>query len=369
MVYKNISIKNIRGIKSCEIEGLSRVNIFLGKNNCGKSSLLESIFLLTGNSNPRLIVNIDLFRNLGHTQSDDFRFLFYKLNYSNHVIIESKNFNDDGFRRVTISPMTENKSALEKDIVKSAINSIITTDSFFQEEAVNGLRMFGEVKKKNSQTKKFETFIDMNYDLNGTRSFQLKGRINISNEIKAIFQHSNSTTANDIFTRLETLLIAKKKKDLIEALQNVDESVQDIILGSNNVIYFDCSADKYIPSNLMGDGFLKLLNIYVNIEEVKNGILLIDEIDNGLHFSVLKTLWKLILKSAKQYNVQLFCTTHSSETLVKLNEVIQEELGNEDYSKDIAYFNLIKDKNGNIKALRYDYNKAEFSFDHNLEIR
>ncbi len=67
-MYKSFKIENFRGIKKCELTELKRINIFLGKNNCGKSSILEAIFLLTGYNNPILSVNIDLFRNLGHNK-------------------------------------------------------------------------------------------------------------------------------------------------------------------------------------------------------------------------------------------------------------------------------------------------------------
>ena len=83
MIYQTLEIENFRGIKKLEVKDLNSINIFVGKNNSGKSSILEALFLLTGISNPELILRIDRFRNLIHSEEDDFRFAFYNLNYQN----------------------------------------------------------------------------------------------------------------------------------------------------------------------------------------------------------------------------------------------------------------------------------------------
>lgn len=79
MILSKISIENFRGIKTAQIDDLSRINLLVGKNNCGKSSILDAIFLLLGANNPGLIVQIDNIRGLLHTEANDFRFSFYKL--------------------------------------------------------------------------------------------------------------------------------------------------------------------------------------------------------------------------------------------------------------------------------------------------
>ena len=47
-MIKTIEIEHFRGIRHAKIDGLKEVNIFFGKNNCGKSSLLDAIFLISG---------------------------------------------------------------------------------------------------------------------------------------------------------------------------------------------------------------------------------------------------------------------------------------------------------------------------------
>lgn len=83
-----IEIEHFRGISHAKIDGLKEVNIFFGKNNCGKSSLLDAIFLISGLSNPKLPININLLRNYLRFEPSDLALDFYTLvefNYKNCV--------------------------------------------------------------------------------------------------------------------------------------------------------------------------------------------------------------------------------------------------------------------------------------------
>ena len=97
--FKNIDIKNFRGIKHLLIDDFSRVNVFLGQNNSGKSSVLEAIFLLAGMSNPDLPLGLNkvrtrIFRN---TYLQEVRYQFYNLNLKNTPEFSSQQM--DGISR------------------------------------------------------------------------------------------------------------------------------------------------------------------------------------------------------------------------------------------------------------------------------
>ena len=71
--------------------------------------------------------------------------------------------------------------------------------------------------------------------------------------------------------------------------------------------------EERIPIGSLGDGTWRMLGLILSLIGSKNGILLIDEIDTGLHHTVMSEMWKLICKTAKKLNVQVFATTHSSD--------------------------------------------------------
>ena len=89
-MIKDIKINNFRSINKADIEGFRRVNLLFGKNNCGKSTLLESIFLLTGQSNPTIPVVINFVRGYNKTDEKDLFLNFHNLNINDPIIISSK---------------------------------------------------------------------------------------------------------------------------------------------------------------------------------------------------------------------------------------------------------------------------------------
>lgn len=90
-MFKSIEIEHFRGISHAKIDGLKEVNIFFGKNNCGKSSLLDAIFLISGLSNPKLPININLLRNYLRFEPSDLALDFYTLDTSRPIRIKASN--------------------------------------------------------------------------------------------------------------------------------------------------------------------------------------------------------------------------------------------------------------------------------------
>ena len=77
---EQIKIENFRGLDNLEISNFGQINLFVGKNNCGKSSILESVFLSAGMSNPLLPANVNNFRGLNKSVND-LKYIFHKLKF------------------------------------------------------------------------------------------------------------------------------------------------------------------------------------------------------------------------------------------------------------------------------------------------
>src|SRR3954465_2993506 len=63
-MFKSLVVKNFRGFKDVKVDRLSRVTLFVGHNNIGKTAVLESLFLLLGGQNPQLTMTINVFRGI-----------------------------------------------------------------------------------------------------------------------------------------------------------------------------------------------------------------------------------------------------------------------------------------------------------------
>jgi len=90
MSFQQISIRNFRAIASLEIENIKQINLLTGRNNCGKTSVLEAISLLIGMSNPLWAVSIHNLRGLGLTNNKDFSYLLHGFDSSGNPAISGK---------------------------------------------------------------------------------------------------------------------------------------------------------------------------------------------------------------------------------------------------------------------------------------
>ena len=122
--------------------------------------------------------------------------------------------------------------------------------------------------------------------------------------------------------------------------------------------------DKNLSIGTMGEGFISSLiiisNLLVTAWKDKDVIILIDEIENGFHRTTLKKLTGTILKFTKEYNIQLFITTHSEEFL---NELYKLELKN-----TVSLYRMENEKSG-IKAIYYSEEEAKELLNEGWELR
>lgn len=366
MIFKALTIKNFRGIRNCTINGFTRVNLILGRNNSGKSSILEAFFLLSGAGNPTFAVNADNWRGLIHNENNDFRFIFYNLNCHSNIQIKGDKFDDMNFMSLAISPKKRtSNSQIKTGIANTNLpNALTGADT----EIIDGLDYSIIVKERHSTSKEYSASIISERNSNGLFTLNTKPAVGFINQFNSVYQFSNSRAGLEIAKQIEKIIIERRKPDVIKVLKTLDPKINDISLGANNMIYFDTGLEQFIPFQLMGDGVVKLLQIIANIENATKGILLIDEIENGLHFSAFETLWNLVFTSAKLYNCQIFITSHNDEVLNSLSLFLSREKGKE-FRNEMSCYTLVKKDNDDIEALKYEYDQLEFAINNKIEIR
>ncbi len=113
----------------------------------------------------------------------------------------------------------------------------------------------------------------------------------------------------------------------------------------------------------MGDGISRLLSIILAIATTKDGVVLIDECENGLHHSVMPRIWKAIGQAAREYNCQVICTTHSYECLAAAQEGLSGDL-----AEDFSYIRIDRD-DGNCTAKHFDHEMLTMAVKNNMEVR
>ena len=358
MIYKDITIEKFRGIKSLPIKDLGRVNLFVGKNNSGKTSVLEAIFLITGISNPQLAISIDLFRELVHNEADDFRFIFYGLDYLNEPKLEALLYSRT-VRTLNIQPTLTTRVNSSDSSIEISKTSASTSDLNLSSD---GIVFNFSIKAYHSRVTTHKSTLSFE-----GRTFKQEPAKNYKETLAGVFISSNFSNAADLPARLERIIVEKRKSDIIEILKIVDQNIKDIIIGVNNMIYLDIGLNKYIPTNMQGDGLNKLLKFITAIYYNKDGLIFIDEIENGFHYKIFRSLWKAIIKAAQVFNVQLFITTHNYELITQLKNALDDQ-EMESERANISTYSLIRNQD-NISAIRYDYSQFENAISAGLEIR
>jgi AAA15 family ATPase/GTPase len=119
-----------------------------------------------------------------------------------------------------------------------------------------------------------------------------------------------------------------------------------------------------LPLALFGDAINRIADIILRIVNNENSIILIDEIENGIHHSNQVAFWSILYRLAKELNVQIFATTHSLEMIKSFIEAGAE------YENMAAHFELTRNlKTGKIVAIKRDLDTLEYGISHNKEVR
>jgi AAA15 family ATPase/GTPase len=121
--------------------------------------------------------------------------------------------------------------------------------------------------------------------------------------------------------------------------------------------------DHPVPIGSMGDGMWRMMAMAIAIAHCKDGVLLIDEIDTGLHYTVMANMWRLIFGAAKELNVQVFASTHSSDCIRSLAELCYLET---DVADNVTLQRIERDKEN---AVAYTAEEIEIAAERRVEVR
>jgi predicted ATP-dependent endonuclease of OLD family len=315
-MLRSLKIENFRCFPSFELNKLGRINLLVGKNNSGKTSILEAIQLLY--SRNRLEVFVDIMEGRGEYLFDekrnrvlDIRHLFY-----GHEV-------DDG-SQFSVFGTNTNKN---KELIVSLGFSENSQLSLFKPEDFQLIIKWNGTKNEEKRIP-----IDpngglklSNYSLPRQRIFKEPTNAYVLPQFVPASSLSGQTM-NELF---DQIVLTPNEELVIKALQNIEPMIERIASISfrpgNSFVLKLAGSDQRVPIGSMGDGILRILGLTLAIVNAKGGVLLVDEIDTGLHFTAMYDMWKLIYETAKQLNIQVFATTHSRDCWESLAEIAETE--------------------------------------------
>ena len=348
-MYKSFRVQNFRGFKDLRLDDMARVNLIAGKNNTGKSALLEAIFTNTGEYDAfRLLRATEV--NLGESDGSEWEPLFHNLDTNSPIRMCGG---------VVVAPLSpEEMECLDITVVDiDALPDNSRLVRFTDEEDPDVSSRFLEFKPGNGVA----------VHLAWSRRFYRNVR-KPDLRFKTVFIPSSEMVPRSQDTkRFSELLVARKSDTLLQVLREFEPRLTHLaLIGEPASIYGDLKGlEQPMPISSMGEGIRRITSLLLAISTTPDGIVFIDEIENGLHYSVQTSVWEAIAEAARTYNVQIFTTTHSYEMIRAAHEAFQ---GREPF--DFRLYRLGRNKDNNdIRVVSYNKEILNATIENNFEMR
>jgi AAA15 family ATPase/GTPase len=344
---QNLEITNFKCFKDLKVSGIGRVNLIGGKNNVGKTAFLEAIELFASSNAPYdLAFIIDAILRRRQNEVDQYELDFF---YNQNVII---NINSK-FKSCRINLV----SAIKYDPAEKITDYI--GDFLDLSVVTNG----GEIKASIPITK----LTHPNRSLTDSRRFHVDLWRISKGDITYI--SSARSKERDIAIVLGKLIESDREEFLNKSLSLFDTNiiaVKQVTTEDTVILKLKLkNQPNLVLLSSLGEGINRYLSILCAIWANKDGFLLIDEIENGIHYTNYRKLWEIIFEASVAANCQLFITTHSKECISAFNEVQLEN-----HTCDAQYFEFYKNqKTGLIDASGIDKEQLRYSLTHEGRVR
>ncbi len=348
--FKSLTVDNFKSFKSLTVDNLSQVNILFGKNNCGKSTFLESVFMLSGMTNPEMLFRCNGLR--GFHRISEFSYFFHNLDCNSKIKITGESTNKVFNREMFI----------ELDETKTVKSGDMNFNRFTASNQIDRSKLKITAKTGLGETYYPEVLLEVDKQ---KEQGEFKIPRNYKEDLKCTYSTPNNSL-DSMYFLVANVVENKQKWLIVEALQNIDSRIKNVEI-INGSILVDIGFRKMIPIQLLGDGVRKFFELTVFLYECRDGILLIDEIDNGLYFSVMKDLWRMLLTTAKKFNVQVFVTTHNIDSIKGLSKVLGGDQAR--FQESVSCYKLIHRDDDTMRTLYYPYKSFSTLIENENEIR
>lgn len=366
-MYTKFTAENFRGFQALELNDLKRVNLVAGRNNSGKTALMEAMYLLSGDREPRTILRmksllpIEYFflrgmrGPIGPSEIASWSSLFSNFQTANSIKLSAR--------------FDEKPNRLLDD--QSEVSLKISHVSPDREDFVTILREFEAEDEDDVIVLEFTLDAESKpYRILISKERIRSSRSNSQNLLPSDFMYTGEPTAREnIVERFSNMRQSKTVSVLIEALKLIEPRLTGLEILYDNIHADINGLSQLISLSSLGDGMNRITGLMLAMHEISNGIIFVDEIENGIHHSVQIDLWRAIRDVARSKNVQVFATTHSKEMLRAAHEAFKIE---DDDEYDFRFHRLDRYASGEeIEAVTY--NKfgmdalAEFDFE--FEVR
>jgi len=309
LILNSLDIRNFRAFHDLKIDRLGRINLFVGKNNVGKTSLLEAIQLYASRaSTPTFIWQVMMTRGEIRQPFVNVRDMLAALKYLFH----GRNDIRPGLQPIQIGPVNSPQETLSIGIDWSVTE--IRNGNFYTRPLGPGENYAADALSPHLTIQAVGATISYPLDPSTPQSIL---RLN-ANEIPCILAPAHGLSSQRLTELWDTIALTRLEADVLSALRLLAPGLVDLnfvntpLSGGDRIpVVKLAGSDEPLSLYSLGDGMLRTLGIALALVNAKDGLLLIDEFENGLYYTVQPDMWKFIFQVAHRLNVQVFATTHS----------------------------------------------------------
>ncbi len=368
-MYKSFTVKNFRCFKDLQINDLGRVNLIAGKNNTGKTALMEAMYIHSGNRDVKTLLRTEQITY--YRSARDSYPMPRDLEEDAPSIVSWSdifyNMETDKCIKLSANVLSQQLSLFESG--PSNLNIIkIPTDS---NEFDNALRQFRiDYPQSNEE---FELLVFEPSQGRQTFALLVNGRVRTTRQTNVVMQSRFSYPREKTSSNVDSKRFSRLRRDsntskLVEALRVFETRLSALEFlndGTEWRMYAEIGLPKPTSMASMGDGINRFVSLLLEMSDVPHGVIFIDEIENGIHYSIQKDVWEAIGRFSRDMDIQVFATTHSLEMVRAAYEAFSEQ-GKLD---EFRYLRLDRYGRDGIEAVTYNEFGIESAMTTNWEIR
>lgn len=349
--FKAIEIRSFRGLRNVRLDGISRVNIIVGANNAGKTSVLEAVEGCCHPLNIEAWVEMAVRRGSRQPVDEQFAAFFPKIgngvkNELNPEYLEIHYVRGGETREWKLLGsvwrinrfVSDDDSPLNSEVDNSLTSSMRRTTRVSLQLIPHTMEV-GESLSPSAVMFEFHPG-------------EVTSRVASSEDVVSVSITPTAHRSEVFQIKMMSAFDAPEfRNDVVALLKEFDEGVESVEVydpeGNRSYIRVYHKRRGYLPIAAFGDGFRRVLTYALAVIRCRHGgVLLIDEIETAIHYSALRNVYRWLVKACTAHRVQLFATTHSLEAIDALLEATPEEM-------DTSFYRLHEER-GDIQVVRFD---------------
>lgn len=376
-LIESLRIKGFRCFSELTIPSFGKVNLITGKNNAGKSSLLEAIRILVSRGSLATMQGIlnyreetnelnDLKRGVLTNDFGPYRSLFTGLP---DLRAESATFSVAASGRFPTGnselSVTSSWAAKRVDPEDGTVSYKTTTPDLFDD--LGGIPALEVCVGDQSRVISLPSLHGVSRRMLAMMPFRERS----SELIRSVYLDPfSSRTTGQLGALWDAVALTDAQDEVVKALKLISPDIEAVsMIGSGESRLHPRTAivrtrqfDTPVPLRTFGDGVNRLFSIILSLCNAKNGVLLIDEFENGLHHSVQTSVWKSIFRLVRDLNVQVFATSHSRDCVRAFHEAASD-------SPEEGVLIRLTRKGDTVLPTVFEERELEIAAQHDIEVR